>query len=663
MKAYQIKAIVKKSKPPVWSRCLIPAGITFSQLAVVLNEIFSLDMTEDFEYEFYQRRLQLREKKEKDLFQPSFHYSLQEASTTYIDDYLEEEKWFSFFSGREKSFRLEIERIVLESEYDSPMVVKAKGSEQDITTVNMSLQQKYSITYSEQPTYQLFRDLVMNISEGKYGLTVMLEPISKKDNLRQSADSLLCQFVENVMGNLEKQPEYQEFLRTGNRTDEINDELLQIVEAARNDFKEKIHKNYNVEMFSAKDKKGIYLRELLTLYSKPDLKDYAKDLHLRGYSAWSIAELTDRIATELLKESVMRKRMSTLTDQQMALFEKVLASEDGFQPENAKQWYDVYRIDELDYVYVDKNDEIRMPIDVKEAYQKINVSDFHKTRKQIVWLLKCLEMVRLLYAVAPLHIVMKMYKKRPGYRITMGEIKNYFEQIPQDDNPCGIVGDKVVDKSVLEDDMYLVLERNQGDKAFYIPTYKEIEDCVEHGYPSQNPSYKKLVDFFEDKMRLDKRGSLELIQEIYIKIAFGYDMHDVMEYLNDMEIAFPTEGVMREFVGLFMELNNNTRMVINRGHMPNEMLNDRRNAPGRGANVLPTIVPGSSLAAQMLQQSQGAIEEMGFHLDFSANATEISNTIVSNNGATIRTKKKKIYPNDPCPCGSGNKYKRCCGKR
>jgi len=25
-------------------------------------------------------------------------------------------------------------------------------------------------------------------------------------------------------------------------------------------------------------------------------------------------------------------------------------------------------------------------------------------------------------------------------------------------------------------------------------------------------------------------------------------------------------------------------------------------------------------------------------------------------------KGEKIYPNDPCPCGSGKKYKKCCGK-
>lgn len=28
---------------------------------------------------------------------------------------------------------------------------------------------------------------------------------------------------------------------------------------------------------------------------------------------------------------------------------------------------------------------------------------------------------------------------------------------------------------------------------------------------------------------------------------------------------------------------------------------------------------------------------------------------------TVR-KDKKVFPNDPCPCGSGKKYKKCCGK-
>lgn len=30
--------------------------------------------------------------------------------------------------------------------------------------------------------------------------------------------------------------------------------------------------------------------------------------------------------------------------------------------------------------------------------------------------------------------------------------------------------------------------------------------------------------------------------------------------------------------------------------------------------------------------------------------------------STTIVKGEKIYPNDPCPCGSGKKYKKCCGK-
>ncbi|MCR4689777.1 MAG: SEC-C domain-containing protein [Lachnospiraceae bacterium] len=30
--------------------------------------------------------------------------------------------------------------------------------------------------------------------------------------------------------------------------------------------------------------------------------------------------------------------------------------------------------------------------------------------------------------------------------------------------------------------------------------------------------------------------------------------------------------------------------------------------------------------------------------------------------STTIVKEAKVFPNDPCPCGSGKKYKKCCGK-
>ena len=28
----------------------------------------------------------------------------------------------------------------------------------------------------------------------------------------------------------------------------------------------------------------------------------------------------------------------------------------------------------------------------------------------------------------------------------------------------------------------------------------------------------------------------------------------------------------------------------------------------------------------------------------------------------VKRATKKVQPNDPCPCGSGRKYKQCCGR-
>ena len=51
--------------------------------------------------------------------------------------------------------------------------------------------------------------------------------------------------------------------------------------------------------------------------------------------------------------------------------------------------------------------------------------------------------------------------------------------------------------------------------------------------------------------------------------------------------------------------------------------------------------------------------EKGIYEQILSNPTEVITGTVKD--GTVR-KGKKIFPNDPCPCGSGKKYKKCCGK-
>ena len=41
----------------------------------------------------------------------------------------------------------------------------------------------------------------------------------------------------------------------------------------------------------------------------------------------------------------------------------------------------------------------------------------------------------------------------------------------------------------------------------------------------------------------------------------------------------------------------------------------------------------------------------------------VKNTEGMDNVISFESAKKKVYPNSPCPCGSGKKYKFCCGRK
>ena len=78
---------------------------------------------------------------------------------------------------------------------------------------------------------------------------------------------------------------------------------------------------------------------------------------------------------------------------------------------------------------------------------------------------------------------------------------------------------------------------------------------------------------------------------------------------------------------------------------------------------MPTIVPGSSHAAAILKEAAPQLQAMGIPIDLEENADVIPSIMFPNglNHESVRM-ERKVYPNDPCPCGSGRKYKQCCGR-
>ena len=57
----QIKAIRKGTKPPIWRRAYVPVGVTFAQMAYILEMLLELPVAEEYEFEFFQEKDRLVE--------------------------------------------------------------------------------------------------------------------------------------------------------------------------------------------------------------------------------------------------------------------------------------------------------------------------------------------------------------------------------------------------------------------------------------------------------------------------------------------------------------------------------------------------------------------------------------------------------------------------
>lgn len=134
VKIYQLKIAVKNVKPPIWWWCTVPSGITFSQLGVLLNEIMGRKARASFWFEFYQRGVRVREDDGAKAYRPTWKYSLAEATETYIDEYLDQEKWFSYNLEGDDHHRVTVEKIFEAENKEEvnavlcPCVLKYKGT-------------------------------------------------------------------------------------------------------------------------------------------------------------------------------------------------------------------------------------------------------------------------------------------------------------------------------------------------------------------------------------------------------------------------------------------------------------------------------------------------------------------------------------------------------
>jgi preprotein translocase subunit SecA len=205
-------------------------------------------------------------------------------------------------------------------------------------------------------------------------------------------------------------------------------------------------------------------------------------------------------------------------------------------------------------------------------------------------------------------------------------MKKYWGEF--NDNFVKIYGDYFVYELIMKFDNFDEQLRQRKGKPFYIPDQEELFNYIDDNYIEINKEYKNLLKYVTNNIFYgDKEEAESLVEDIHNCCHQDFSLEWIFGLFNERDISFKDENQVNEVIQLVMDMANNIRLWENNGFTPKEIFEIME---------MPNLSP----------LPKG---------DFIGGSKP---NLVSIPGV----KSKKIGRNDPCPCGSGKKYKKCCGK-
>ena len=194
MNIYFLRVTEKNSKPVIWRDIIVPAGITFSELSVILNALHNEASDGCFLFENFSAEIQWCDTEDAARRNPMFDW--QEAFSTYISDWLEPGVGLTYFADSGIAYRIEVKgaRQTVRPHLmmlDTSRALKALHDNNDYAkSVNDRLDSRCRFVESDKPRYETREQLLKRVERGD-SLPVCLSPRSREDNLKPGTKSYL----------------------------------------------------------------------------------------------------------------------------------------------------------------------------------------------------------------------------------------------------------------------------------------------------------------------------------------------------------------------------------------------------------------------------------------------------------------------------------------
>ena len=182
--------------------------------------------------------------------------------------------------------------------------------------------------------------------------------------------------------------------------------------------------------------------------------------------------------------------------------------------------------------------------------------------------------------------------------------------------------------------------------GFSSPAMKRMEKKVES--VGGDPSF--LVGVWQ-RVLTDKLGMMDAVGAVISGMYPTGDLEEGAEIPEERIASIPRIEDLNAMMPMVNDFLNHVNVRIRKGWPPAELAKKMPRHQG-----MPTIMPGSASFAKTLRQAEPQRRAMGANVDYSS----------IDNFATVgqfgERRVVKVGRNDPCPCGSGKKYKHCHGR-
>ncbi|MBB6447632.1 SEC-C metal-binding domain-containing protein [Bacillus benzoevorans] len=359
------------------------------------------------------------------------------------------------------------------------------------------------------------------------------------------------------------------------------------------------------------------LKEGLSALKVADLHDIRKKLQIKNISSLKKAELIQYLAVEvpILVSNIIRQ----FDERRLFLIKSIIANSGVISAKDKE-------IEEMEYFpktgfmftgFRNGDPVVMIPLELLPSLEEIvrDETILADVKRNTDWI-KITRGLLYYYGTVPHNKLVDLVEKympiHPHYldfNHAIFDAMEYYQEIYIDG--YGYSYWEVLDPLV-------ILEEQASRKTidYYPFTKKQLLEAGETGFVERPKGFSQLLSLFTQEYRMPKQEAMELVEDCIMNVKLGAQPGQLLQYLQT-ELIFENLEAVQRLMDAVVLIMNNTREWYLKGFTSEELF----------AQEKKELLPFPNKKGEVI---------------------------------SLQT-RQKVGRNDPCPCGSGKKFKKCCG--